>query len=62
MKIIITDCDQGYVDPERKVIEGEGCELSVYQGLEPSEVIKIAKDSDAIICQYAKSTEKYSNQ
>lgn len=54
MKISITDCDQGYVDPEREVIEGEGCELSVYQSLEASEVIKIAKNSDAIICQYAK--------
>lgn len=54
MKISITDCDQGFVDPERKVIESVGYELSVHQRLEPSEVIKIAKDSDAIICQYAK--------
>ncbi|MEW6679514.1 MAG: C-terminal binding protein [bacterium] len=53
MKISITDCDQGFVDLERKVIESVGHELSVYQCLKPSEVIKIAKDSDAIICQYA---------
>jgi D-3-phosphoglycerate dehydrogenase len=54
MKISIADCDQGFVDPERKVIENAGFELDVYQKLEPDDVIKIAKDSDAIICQYAK--------
>jgi len=54
MKITITDCDQGFVDPEREIIEKAGFELSVHQVLEPSEVIKIVKDSDAVICQYAK--------
>ena len=58
MKISITDCDQGFVDPEREVIEREGYELSVNQSLNPKEIIKIAKDSDAIICQYAKITRE----
>jgi len=53
MKISITDCDQGFIDPEREIIEGAGLELTVHQTLDPAGVIKIAKDSDAIICQYA---------
>lgn len=53
MKITITDCDQGFVDPEREVIKKAGLDFDVHQVLKSDDVINIAKNSDAIICQYA---------
>jgi D-3-phosphoglycerate dehydrogenase len=53
MKISITDCDHGFTDPERKIIEGAGFELATFQSLESTDVMDIARDSDALICQYA---------
>jgi len=53
MKITITDCDQGFIDPERNVIKKAGFDLDVHQVITPDEVISVAKNSDAIICQYA---------
>jgi D-3-phosphoglycerate dehydrogenase len=58
MKITITDCDQGFVDPEENVIKKAGLDLSVHQVYKPSEVISVAKDSDAIICQYAQINQE----
>ncbi|MFA4955747.1 MAG: C-terminal binding protein [Candidatus Methanoperedens sp.] len=54
MKIIITDCDHGFFDPEKKVIEGAGHILDIHQCKSPEEVVRAAHDADAIICQYAR--------
>ncbi|MCZ7393730.1 MAG: C-terminal binding protein [Candidatus Methanoperedens sp.] len=53
MKISITDCDHGFFDPEKKVIEGAGHILNILQCKTPEEVVRAAHDADAIICQYA---------
>jgi D-3-phosphoglycerate dehydrogenase len=53
MKIVITDCDHGFYDPEEEIIREAGYELDIFQCREPREVIQIARDADAIICQYA---------
>ena len=39
-------------------IKQAGFELTIHQTLDPTKVIAIAKDSDAIICQYAPITKK----
>jgi D-3-phosphoglycerate dehydrogenase len=53
MKIVITDCDHGFYDPEEEIIREAGYELDIFQCREPGEVLQITKNADAIICQYA---------
>jgi D-3-phosphoglycerate dehydrogenase len=51
--VVIADYDYGDVDIERSVIEGAGLALTAAQCKTEGEVIKAAKDADAIITQYA---------
>ena len=61
MKIVITDCDQNFMEPEENVIKKAGMSLSIHQVYKPSDVIDVAKDADAIICQYAQINEEVLN-
>lgn len=51
VKIVISDCDHGFVTPERAVIESAGHHLAVHQCSSPGEVIEVARDADGLICQ-----------
>jgi len=56
-KVVITDCDLGPCDIERKVLKGMA-ELYVYQHRDEEQVMKVAEDADGIIVQYAPLTRK----
>jgi len=59
MKIIITDCDHDSIEIERKTVAPYGYELEMpLQSKTEDDVIKAAKDADAIIVQYAPITKK----
>ena len=51
--VVIADYDYGNVDIERAIIEGAGFELVAAQCKSEDDVIKVAKDADAIVTQYA---------
>jgi D-3-phosphoglycerate dehydrogenase len=61
LKVVITDYDYGNVDVERPVIEGAGFELVAAQCKSEEELIEVAHDADAVICQYARVGEKTIN-
>lgn len=61
LKVVITDYDYGDVDVERPVIEGAGFELVAAQCKSEEELIEVARDADAVICQYARVGEKTIN-
>jgi len=54
-KVVITDCDLGPCDIEKKVL-AEIAEVYTYQCRTEEEVKKVAKDADGIIVQYAPIT------
>jgi D-3-phosphoglycerate dehydrogenase len=61
LKVVITDYDYGDVDVERSVIEGAEFELVAVQSKSEEELIEVAHDADAVICQYARVGEKTIN-
>ena len=52
MKIVITDCDHGFFTPEESVIEKAGHSLKICKGRHPEEVLEVAHDAEALICQF----------
>lgn len=58
MRIVITDCDHGFFEPERDVIQEAGHQLSVEECKTPEDVLRTAQDADAMICQYAPITRE----
>jgi len=52
VKIVITDCDHGFFTPEKSVIEGAGHSLKIYECRHPEEVLEVAQDAEALICQF----------
>jgi D-3-phosphoglycerate dehydrogenase / 2-oxoglutarate reductase len=54
--VVITDTDQGTVDPERAVLAGHDVELRVLQCRTPREVAEQAGDADVLINQYVPIT------
>jgi len=61
LKVVITDFDYDDVDVERSIIEGAGFELVAAQCKSEEELIEVAHDADAVICQYARVGEKTIN-
>jgi D-3-phosphoglycerate dehydrogenase len=61
LKVVITDFDYGDVDVERPIIESAGFELVAAQCKSEEELIEVAHDADAVICQYARVGEKTIN-
>lgn len=55
-KVVITDHEYETLDHERKVFEESGLdiELQDYQYKDPEDILKVARDADAVIVQYAK--------
>lgn len=56
MKIVITDCDHGFFDPEEQAISASPHELVIADCRTAADVIAVASDADALICQYVPIT------
>lgn len=56
MEIVITDCDHGFITPEREMIEGAGHRLLIQQCRTGEDVVEAAREADALICQAAPIT------
>ncbi|MDF2695142.1 MAG: Dihydroxy-acid dehydratase [Labilithrix sp.] len=54
MRVVVADYDFGDVDIERAIVEGAGFELIAAQCKSEDEVIDVARDADAVLCQYAR--------
>jgi len=61
LKVVITDFDYDDVGVERPIIEGAGFKLVAAQCKSEEELIEVAHDADAVICQYARVGEKTIN-
>jgi D-3-phosphoglycerate dehydrogenase len=57
MKIVITDCDHCFFTPEESVIERAGYSLKISQCRRPEEIIEVAQDAEALICQFLPITQ-----
>src|SRR5207237_7231209 len=51
-KVVITDYDFGDAKIERAIIEGAGFDLLPAQCKSEEDVIAVARDADAVMCQY----------
>lgn len=58
MRVVLTDCDHGFVDPERAAVEAAGGELLVAACTTEDDVIEAASGADAIITQAAPVTAR----
>ena len=56
MNIVITDCDHGFITPEREVIEGAGHRLFLHECRTSQDVAEAARGADALICQSVRIT------
>jgi len=52
MKIVIADCDHDFFTPEECVIEKAGYSLKIFQCRHPEEILEVASDAEALICQF----------
>jgi D-3-phosphoglycerate dehydrogenase len=56
--VVITDCDHGSIEEEKKEFGRIGAELTLAQVKEEEELIRACKDADGLINQYALLTRK----
>jgi len=57
-KVVITDCDHGFIDEEKQEFDRIGAELILAQVKEEEEVIQVCKEADGLINQYAPLTRR----
>ena len=57
MNIVITDCDHDFFAPEESVIEKAGYSLKIFQCRHPEEILEVASDAEALICQFLPITQ-----
>ncbi len=57
-KVVITDCDHGSIEEEKKEISRIGAELVLAQVREEEDLIRVCKDADGLINQYARLTRR----
>ena len=53
-KVVITDREYENIDAEKRYLELNGCDVFDYQYKNEEDILRVAKDADAIIVQYAK--------
>ena len=53
-KVVITDREYERIDQEKRILEEIGAQVYAYQYREPEQILRVAKDCDALIVQYAK--------
>ena len=52
-RVLITDCDHGFYDPEREVAAERGTELDIADG-DRQRILTLGESADAILCQYVR--------
>ena len=57
-KVVITDCDHGSIEEEKKEFGRIGAELILAQIKEEEDLIRVCKDADGLLNQYALLTRK----
>jgi D-3-phosphoglycerate dehydrogenase len=57
-RVVITDCDHGSIDEEKKEFERIGAELILAQVNEEEDLIRVCKNADGLLNQYALLTRK----
>jgi D-3-phosphoglycerate dehydrogenase len=57
-KVIITDCDHGNIEEEKKIFGQIGAELVWAQTKQEAELIRVCRDADGLLNQYALLTRK----
>jgi D-3-phosphoglycerate dehydrogenase len=57
-KVVITDCDHGFIDDEKKEFDRIGAELTLAQVREEEDLIQVCKEADGLINQYAPLTRR----
>jgi D-3-phosphoglycerate dehydrogenase len=57
-KVVITDCDHGFIDEETEAFKRMGAELVLAQVKEEDDLIRVCKDADGLINQYARLTRR----
>jgi D-3-phosphoglycerate dehydrogenase len=57
-KVVITDCDHGSIEEEKKEFGRIGAELILAQIKEEKDLIRVCKDADGLLNQYALLTRK----
>ena len=53
-KVVITDREYESIEAEKSLLEANGCKVYDYQYREKNDILRVAKDADALIVQYAK--------
>ena len=53
MRVLITDCDHGFYDPEQAVARERGVDLRLAEG-DPDAIVAMGADADALLCQYVR--------
>lgn len=57
-KVVITDCDHGFIDEEKEAFVRKGAELVLAQVKEEDDLIRVCKGADGLINQYARLTRR----
>ena len=55
--VVITDCDHGHVDRELAILSSR-CDVTVAECRTEDDVLAVAADADAVICQYVPITDR----
>jgi len=53
VRVVITDCDHGSIDEEKEEVERMGAELILAQVNKEEDLIRVCKDADGLLNQYA---------
>jgi D-3-phosphoglycerate dehydrogenase len=53
VRVVITDCDHGSIDEEKEEFERMGAELILAQVTKEEDLIRVCKDADGLLNQYA---------
>lgn len=61
-KVVITDREYDNIESEKHYLETHGCEVYDYQYKNEEDILRVAKDADAIIVQYAKMSKELIEQ
>ena len=61
-KVVITDREYESIEAEKHLLEANDCEVFDYQYKDQENILRVAKDADAIIVQYAKMPKELIEQ
>lgn len=61
-KVVITDREYETIEAEKKYLTAHGCQVFDYQYKNEEDILRVAKDADAIIVQYAKMPKSLIDQ